>query len=84
MNNSIVNNCISAFRKIDTAKDLKINKITYSDFQIIYDILKECVNSKKKGCDYTGETISENVAKWFMRRGANVKRHEVGWYISFK
>lgn len=80
MESNILNNCVKYFNQIDSAKDLKTNKITYSDLEIIFYILKEAINSKNK---YSGETISENVARWFMRKGATVRTNEVGWIIHF-
>lgn len=63
---------------METSADLKRNKITLSDYDEIYSVLVLMSKGKPTG------TISERVAKWFKRNGANVSMVDTGWNISAK
>lgn len=68
---------MKAFESLDTVQDLKRAGITYSDYLEIasdFQILKVCGEV---------ETISFNVAQWFMKHGAKVEPCGIGWRISF-
>ena len=68
---------IKNFSAMETSADLKRNKITLSDYNEIHSVL--VLMSKGKPTN----TISESVAKWFKRNGANVNVVPTGWNISF-
>jgi len=65
---------------LETATDLRREKITLSDHEIIYDILK-LFNTYGYNEDHAG-TISENVANYFTRQGFNVTPSGCGWSIT--
>lgn len=66
-----------SFKSLDTVQDLTRAGITYSDYLEIasdFQILKVCGDV---------ETISFNVAQWFMKHGAKVEVCGIGWKIYF-
>lgn len=69
---------IKKFTALETSADLKRNRITLSDYNEIHSVL--VLMSKGKPTN----TISENVAQWFKRNGANVNVVETGWNITAK
>lgn len=68
---------ISSYNKITTASDLRRHKISKTDYDTIYYILKDMANGKAV------TTISENVANWFKRNGCTLKEIECGWQIIY-
>ncbi len=67
---------IDRYQKIETAKDLKANKITLCEYNEIYEDLIVLNEGHKV------TTISESVAKWFKRNGATVKMVACGWHVT--
>lgn len=66
-----------AYMSIETAEDLKKNKLTLLDYRVICETLKDLYD--------TGEsaTFIENVAKWFKNQGLIVTKSTdgIGWTI---
>lgn len=83
MNAKTIKKCIAAYKAIDSVQDLKHAKITQSEhFEIGY-IISEAVQAYNTGKEHKGETISESVKNWFVKHGAKVVPHGIGWYIYF-
>lgn len=83
MNKQTVKKCIEAFKQIETAQDLKRAKITQSEHFEIACTISEAVQAYNERRSYKGETISQGVSDWFMKRGAKVEPRGIGWVISF-
>ena len=73
MNN--LSKAIEEFKSIDTAADLKKNKLTLC----AYDTLGMSLGELSK----TGmtETINDTVKDWFTKRGFTSKEKGIGWQI---
>lgn len=69
-----------AWQKIDTAADLKKNKLTLAEYHILTDILREL--SKLNG--KTAYTFSDGVANWLKKHGftVNMDNNKINYLIS--
>lgn len=70
------------FKSIEYAQDLRIHKLTFNDYCMVFDILK-----KLNGKDCKGVLcISKSVADWFRRNGFIITPPEecdsINYYIS--
>lgn len=83
MNKNTAKKCIEAFNRIETAQDLKREKITQAEHFEIGCTISEAVQAYNEQRSYKGETISQGVSNWFMKHGAKVEPRGIGWAISF-
>lgn len=83
MNVNAAKKCIEAFKYIETAHDLNRAKITLAEYGEIHGHVLQLVQAMNQCAAYYGETISQGVADWFMKRGAKVEPSGIGWAISF-
>ena len=83
MNKRTAKKCIEAFKRIETAQDLKRSKITLAEYREIHSHVLQLVQAMNQCAAYYGETISQGVTDWFMKRGAKVEPCGIGWVISF-
>lgn len=60
--------------------DIKRLGLTMADYNISLDVLRDLSGIKNA----KSETISQNVADLFRRRGFMVKEKGIGWQISFE
>lgn len=68
------------FKSIENVKDLKKNKLTLTDYDVLFEILKKLSNIKE--CDGVW-CVNENVASWCRKQGMYVIPPEGnGWYAS--
>lgn len=83
MNKQTAKKCIEAFKRIETAQDLKRSKITLAEYGEIHSHVLQLVQAMNQCAAYYGETISQGVTDWFMKQGAKVEPCGIGWVISF-
>lgn len=68
---------INNYNKITTSKDLRRNKITKAEYDMIFYLLRDMANGEVVA------TMFENVAMWFKRNGCKVKEITCGWQILY-
>lgn len=69
------NEAVKKYIMIETINDLKRNKLTLSEHEELYAILKEM---KERG---ESETIMEGAKNWMVKNGAKATPHGIGWLI---
>lgn len=67
-NLNTLNKLIKKYKSIETIKDLKQNKLTLSDYHLLFDILKDIQSTGQ------AETIILNIKNWIEKMG--VKLHK--------
>lgn len=83
MNKQTVSNCLNSFYNIETAQDLKMEKITLSEYREIHTHILQIGQAMNQCAAYYVETISQGVCDWFMKHGAKVEPFGIGWRINF-
>lgn len=68
----MIKKMMKKFEGIDTEKDLKKNKLSLSDYDLVFRSLSDLYYNKST------KTYIKAVADWFKRNGANVKMDEEG------
>lgn len=68
-------NIVEKYNAMETAMDLKKNKLTLSDYYCLGNALEDLIDGQ------IVNTIIENVAKWCKRNGLKVTKNEMGWDI---
>ncbi len=69
---------VEKYNGITTYVDLKKNKLSMSDYQMLGDMLTDMINGQ------IVSTIYQNVALWFKRNGARVTEIPSGWKVEVK
>lgn len=71
---------IKKYKSIETIKDLKQNKLTLSDYQLLFDILKDIQSTGQ------AETIFLNVKNWIVKNGGkatqNIENNNISWILT--
>lgn len=65
------------FSDMQTAADLKRNKLALYEYHMLPELLHNVINKKQ-----TEQTIISGVAEWCKRNGLTVKEEGIGWEIS--
>lgn len=73
-----IKKAIADFKAIETARDLKHERLTLAEYNELPFCLETFVNHPKA----FNETISYNVAVFFQKRGFHIEKHGIGWKIS--
>jgi hypothetical protein len=73
-----IKKAIADFRAIETARDLKRERLTPAEYNELPFCLETFVNNPKA----FNETISYNVAVFFQKRGFHIEKYGIGWKIT--
>lgn len=65
----ILNKVYTEFQSIENGKDLKKNKLTLADYDVLFEILKKISNFKECSGVWC---MQENVANWCKKQGMYV------------
>lgn len=77
MNEEKAMKAYKALRSIESAEDLKRNKLTLAEYREACEVIQDYASND----GYSASTIHKSVAEWFERHGFEVSLGRIGYTI---